>query len=93
MKKPDRFEQIVEAFVKKKPAQSYLDGPAMLRRDAAVLLRRQHAAYVKLLTDVAGSDAHAWAGGQVAMIGHAQGAWIKRTDALAALARYKKGTP
>jgi hypothetical protein len=48
--KPDRFEQIVDQAVDKSMREGgYLNGPAMLRSLAASLLRRQHAAYVKIV--------------------------------------------
>ena len=75
MKKPDRFDRMViksETYWETTP-------PIDIERDYAKLLRRQHAAYVRMVRHI-GDTIEAGESGTSAI-----------TTVLAALARYRKG--
>jgi len=78
MKQPDRFEKMVERVRWSDP-----DIPIMM----AMLLRRQHAAYVRLVEKAMGHRMGAYV-----MLEDPGKMWISRTDLLAAFTRYRKGT-
>jgi len=78
MRKPDRFEKMVERVRWSDP-----DIPIRM----AMLLRRQHAAYVRLVKQAMGHRMGAYV-----MFEDPGKMWISRTDLLAAFTRYRKGT-
>jgi hypothetical protein len=78
--KPDRFEQMVQHEMALLPPYR--------KRGVIKLLRRQHAAMVRLVKRQKGYQQ-----GVYIMLPHPDGAWLKYTDVLGALAQYKKGTP
>ena len=85
MKQPDRFDKMVEA----QRLGFSLKGTAILRCDDAVkLLRRQHAAYVRLVEKMPCNyaDANGFCGVNKG------GCSLNRGNLLAAFARYKEGT-
>ena len=75
----DRFETIAEKELK----QPWVLNHARL----AMLLRRQHTALVRLVKQAMGHRMGAYV-----MLEDPGKMWISRTDLLAALARFKKGT-
>ena len=85
MKKMDQFEKMVNRCVGNPD-----NGPSRMgitNAGAATLLRRQHAAYVRLVEKAMGHRL-----GMYVMLEDPGRMWISRTDLLAAFARYKKGT-
>jgi len=82
MKKMDRFEKIVEQQVRQDVRIASID-----QASAVKLLRRQHAAYVRMVKRAMGHRMGAYV-----MLEDPGKMWISRTDLLAALAQYRKGT-
>jgi len=84
MRKPDRFERMVEKM--DKTAAGFNNHGLVYPLDAVSLLRRQHAAYVRLVEKEMGHRL-----GMYVMLEDPGGRWISRADLLAAFTRYRKG--
>jgi len=82
---PDRFTQMVEACTEQ---AEELIGPYVEPGRVVALLRRQHAAYVRLVEKAMGHHMGAYV-----MLEDPGKMWISRTDLLAAFTRYRQGTP
>jgi len=80
MRKPDRFEKMVEKL--DKTAAGFINNHGLVYPlDVVSLLRRQHRAYVRIVKRIVGFG-----------IPEFEGNTISRREVLAAFARYRKGT-
>ena len=84
MKQPDRFERIVEKL--DKTAAGFNNHGLVYPLDVVSLLRRQHAAYVRLVKQAMGHRM-----GVYMLLEDPGKMWISRTNLLAAFTRYRKG--
>ena len=84
MRQPDRFEKMVEKL--DKTAAGLVNNHGLVYPlDVVSLLRRQHAAYVRLVEKAMGHRMGAYV-----MLEDPGKMWISRTDLLAAFTRYRK---